>query len=340
MKDPEPQADELAVAVVMPAFDAAHYLDTTIPAVLAAARGNEVVVVDAGSRDETAAVAEKYDVRLVRLPERAGPAEARNAGAAVVEADVVLFVDSDCVAHPDIVDRVREAFAADPQLASLTGSYDAEPPDPGFFSLYMNLRHHHTHQIAKRENATFWAGCGAVRLKAFREVGGFDVAQFPVPMVEDIELGLRMRELGNTRLDPDLNVTHLKRWTAGSVIATDIFKRAVPWSRIILERGDPPLDLNLRPAQRAAAALAPLALVALVALPVLTWAAPFWALAPAALLAVSWALNADLVHFFWRQRGPAFAIGAWLFHQVHLIYSGVTFVLMWLRSRSGVQAAS
>ena len=125
-----------------------------------------VIAVDAGSLDESAAVAERHRVRVVRLPERAGPARARNEGARHSSADVLLFIDSDCVAHADCIDRVRAAFRGDPGLASLTGSYDVAPSDPGFFSQYVNLRHHFVHQRARREDATFWAGCGAVRRTA------------------------------------------------------------------------------------------------------------------------------------------------------------------------------
>ncbi len=326
-----------SVAIVIPAFDAARHLPEVLDAAHAAAGeaggSVEIVVVDAGSGDDTAAVAERHGARVVRLPERVGPAEARNRGVDAVDAEVVLFLDSDCVPHRDVVRRVRAAFAADPDLAGLSGSYDAEPRDRGFFSRYMNLRHHATHQAARRENATFWAGCGAVRRRAFLAAGGFDAARYPRPAIEDIELGLRLAEVGGTRLDPDLQVKHLKRWTARSVIVTDVFCRAVPWSRLLLERGGLPDDLNLRLSQRLAALLAPVALAAVVALPWALVAGVWWlALASALTIASSVALNGYLVRAFARAAGPVFAAGGWLFHQVHLIYSAATWGVLWLRN--------
>jgi glycosyltransferase involved in cell wall biosynthesis len=311
----------------MPAYQAAGYLPTTLPALLAAAKGAPVVVVDPGSTDDSAAIAESLGARVVRLGRRAGPAEARNAGVATVEAEVVLFVDSDCIAHPDIVDRVRRAFAENASLVSLTGSYDDSPPAPGFFSQYMNLRHHRTHQRANREGASFWAGCGAVRLSAFRRCGGYDAALYPRPMIEDIELGLRLHELGATHLDPDLQVTHMKRWTLRSTVTTDIVHRAIPWSRLILERGVPN-DLNLRTSQRVAAVIAPLAIASVPAIGVALATRPAWVALPLAIILVSVLLNFDIVRFFARRRGIAFGCGAWLFHQVHLFYSATTFALV------------
>lgn len=322
-----PQREHGTVAVVMPAYQAASFLPTSLPALLAAAKGAEVVVVDPGSTDETASIAESLGARVVRLGRRAGPAEARNAGAAAVEADVLLFVDSDCVARADVVDRVRRAFAEDARLVSLTGSYCDSPPDPGFFSQYMNLRHHRTHQRAKREGASFWAGCGAVRRSAFLAVGGFDAARFSKPMIEDIELGLRLGAHGTTRLDPDLNVTHLKRWTMRSVVTTDVVHRAIPWSRLILERGVPN-DLNLRTSQRVAALVAPFAILSVPAVPAALALGPVWVVLPLAVILLSVLLSFDLVRFFARRRGILFGCGAWLFHQVHLLYSAATFALV------------
>jgi len=323
-----------SVAIVIPAYNAAHLLPQVLDAARAAAGDGRILVVDPGSTDATAAVAERHGAEVIRLAERAGPARARNVGVAHVDEDVVLFVDSDCVPHPDVVERVREAFAADPQLVSLTGSYDDDPPEPGFFSQYMNLRHHLTHQQANREQATFWAGCGAVRREAFLAVGGFDPERYPRPQVEDIELGYRLREKGATRLDPDLQVKHLKRWTMQNVVYTDIVERGVPWTELMLEQGEVANDLNLRPAQRVAAALAPLLLCSVAWLPAaLLLGLPGQALAAAALIAVGAFLQRGLVRAFARLRGVRFAAAAFLFHQIHLSYSGAVFAFCWLRHR-------
>jgi hypothetical protein len=232
------------------------------------------------------------------------------------------------VLHADAIERVRGAFRAEPELVALCGSYDPRPPERNFFSLYMNLRHHFTHQQARREPASFWAGCGAVRRDSFLRAGGFDAERYPRPEIEDIELAGRLRRLGRLRLDPELQATHLKRWTFRSVVETDVLRRALPWARLIRETGELPDDLNLRRSQRLAAALAPLALLAL---PLGPWAAATGrsalAAACAAVVAISLALSARMLACFARNAGPSFAVRAWLFHQVHLVYSVLTFGL-------------
>lgn len=90
------------ISVVIPARDAAGSLERT----LAALAGQEfdgdmeVVVVDNGSRDATAALAEASGVRVLRRPRGEGPGPARNAGAAVASAEVLAFTDADCAPTP------------------------------------------------------------------------------------------------------------------------------------------------------------------------------------------------------------------------------------------------
>jgi GT2 family glycosyltransferase len=326
-------ATSVELAVVVPAYQAACFLVRSLPALRRAAPDLPIVVVDAGSSDETGSIARELGATTVRLPEREGPAGARNAGVKAVAAEVVLFVDADCVLHDDAIARVREAFRAEPELVGLCGSYDARPPERNFFSLYMNLRHHYTHQRARREPASFWAGCGAVRRDAFLRAGGFDATRYPRPEIEDIELAVRLRRQGRLRLDPDLQVTHLKRWTFRSVVETDLLRRALPWARLIRQTGELPDDLNLRLAERLAAGVAPLALLAL---PLGPWALasgrPFLAAACAAALATSVALAGGMLACFTRQAGVSFAARAWLFHQLHLVYSALVFAsVAWLR---------
>jgi hypothetical protein len=327
---------------VIPAWNAARTLGAALDAAIDGAGGEHVLLVDDASEDGSVEVARARGVRVLRLERRAGPAAARNAGVEAVAGDVVLFLDADCVAHPDAVERVRAAFAADPALVALSGSYDDAPPAPGFFSQYMNLRHHATHQLARADASTFWAGCGAVRRSAFLAAGGFDAKRYPTPQIEDIELGARLRHRGGRlRLDPGLQVTHLKSWTLAGVLRTDLLQRALPWSELILESGEMPGDLNLRPSQRVAAALAGPVLVLVPAGAIGGVAAAAGrldsgvasAIAGGALAAIaaSVAANRDLLALFARRRGLAFAAAAWLFHQVHLLSSAGAFVLSWLR---------
>jgi glycosyltransferase involved in cell wall biosynthesis len=65
-----------------------------------------------------------------------GPAAARNEGARRATGDVLVFVDGDVEPHRDAFTYVRAAFAADPGLDAVFGSYDDDPADPALVSRF------------------------------------------------------------------------------------------------------------------------------------------------------------------------------------------------------------
>lgn len=314
------------LAIVMPAYNAAELLTKTLPPLLSAQPDGGVWVVDPGSTDSTAMIAEDLGAHVIRLPQREGPAIARNAGVKATDAQIILFIDADCLMPEDLPARVEKLFENNPQMVALTGSYDAKPAHRGLVSLYMNLRHHYTHQHASQVGSTFWAGMGAVRRNAFDEAGGFDGERFPRPMIEDIELGLRLARLGENHLDPTLQVKHLKHWTLGGMIRTDIMARAIPWTQLIQETGQIPDDLNLKWSERLAALIAPLSLAGAAALPfsLLVGRMALIGLVP---IAFSILLSAQFLSLLARRGGIHVAIGGWALHQLHLFYSATCFVV-------------
>ena len=228
----------------------------------------EVIVVDDCSTDNTPQIAERYTARCLRTPRTLGPGGARNLGAQHAGGEILVFVDSDVVMPPGALNLIAEDFRRDPELAAVFGSYDDTPPWTTFISQYKNLMHHYVHQASSESAATFWAGCGAVRKTVFEEFSGFDAATYTVPSIEDIALGLEMvRRDAKSRLDKRLAVKHLKRWTVRNLLRADIFYRAIPWTRLILNTRHLPRDLNLTYASRASSLLVGLLAVGCVLLP-------------------------------------------------------------------------
>jgi GT2 family glycosyltransferase len=330
------------LSVIIPVYNGGEGLELCLKALTASTcPPDEIIVVDDASTDASASLAAQLGAIVLCLPDGPrGPARARNQGAAAARGNVLVFLDADVVCHPDTLERIKTYLTKGPEIAALFGSYDADPPAPGLVSRYKNLFHHYTHQHGRAEASTFWAGCGAIRRSVFRGVGGFDESYLSAA-VEDIELGARLRQQGyRVRLCPDIQVTHLKRWTFASLLSADIFRRAVPWSRLILRQGHWPRDLNVDTRSRLSALAAWAALFFLVLGLGFGSTSAWWGLGPA-LMALG-ALNADLYRFFWRQGGPGFALGAAALHGLYLIYSSLTFAVLagqaWLRKLSNKSA--
>ena len=183
---------------------------------------------------------------VVDQPSQLGPAAARNLGSRRAHGDVLVFLDADVEVHDDAFARIRASFDNDPGLTAVFGSYDDDPGGRGIVSDFRNLLHHQVHHEGAGSATTFWAGLGAVRRDAFVRVGGFDEEKFPLPSIEDIELGMRLhRQGGRILLDPTIQGKHLKSWTFVGMTETDLLRRGVPWLRLILEDGSHSTALNL-----------------------------------------------------------------------------------------------
>ena len=314
-----------SISVVMPVFDARQHLEQSLPPLLAelGSRVSELIVVDDGSGDGSAEFAAELGARV--LPSggtRLGPGRARNVGSKSASGDVLLFVDADVVLAADALERIAREFE-DVETTALYGSYDTNPPHPGFGSQYMNLRHHHVHRVPTRDSGTFWAGIGAVRRDAFEALGGYDADAYPWPSIEDIELGMRLRQAGGRiRRVPEIRGTHLKVWSLREVVRVDITRRALPWSRLMLANPGAFEDLNVAGAERGKALLAAAFLASLVLAPFPF--APLWL--PAALFAVACFANRGLFQLFRQTNGTWFALRGLFFHQLYYVYGATAYV--------------
>lgn len=287
----------------------------------------EIIVVNDGSTDETEKICRAKRVVVVQSEQpRSGPGAARNFAASQANGNVLLFVDADVVVEHDAIAKVADRFERDPGLAALFGSYDNSPDERNFLSQYKNLQHHFVHQTSNTEASTFWAGLGAIRTDVFFSLGGFDCIQFAVPSIEDIELGARLRKAGHRiLLDPTIQGKHLKKWQIVSLLRTDIFCRAVPWSKLILTSHGLINDMNLKSNDRACAGL--------VALMILLVPLAFWK--PVVLLGIVVALaafvylNREIFKFFVREKGWLFTAITLPWQLLYFFYSGATFVVCW-----------
>lgn len=329
-----------SLSVVVPMYNAPENLERCLAGLDASTlKDFELILVDDCSTDERAiALARASGARYHRMPENGGPGIARNAGVELARGEVIVFIDSDVVVHPDTLERIQSALAADPGAAALFGSYDDQPASPGLVTEYRNLLHHWVHQTGPPEASTFWAGCGAIRRAAFLEVGGFDPA-YRRPSIEDIELGMRLRQAGHRiLLRPEIQCTHLKRWRFWEMIRVDVTCRAIPWTRLLIERPSLGGNLNVESGQKLCVVLVFAALALPLALAVL---APGWLAGPAALLPLLLLLpvvviNRGLYALFWRRKGPLFTLAAFGLHLLYFLYSGLAFAWAQLLHRLGL----
>jgi mycofactocin system glycosyltransferase len=200
------------VAIVIPARDRAELLARCLSCVGSA---RELVVVDDGSRDPAAiaSVAGATAATVVRHQRAAGPAQARNAGAAATSAPLIAFVDSDVRPDRDWLAGLIGHFA-DPRVAAVAPRVSV-PAGDGAVSAYeaarspLDLGEERGLAGPGRRLGFVPAAALVLRRTAFEAIGGFDVG---LAVGEDVDLVWRLSAAGWTvRYEPSVVVEHPAR---------------------------------------------------------------------------------------------------------------------------------
>ena len=316
----------MRLSVVIPVHNGGNDLQKCLEALMSSARlPDELIIVDDASTDGSAQLAAKFGTVVVCQSQHPiGPASARNLGAERAQGDVLLFLDADVMVHADTLALVEWHFNEHSEIVALFGSYDDHPPHRNWVSLYKNLQHHFVHHQSQGEASSFWTGIGAIHRDVFLRLGGF-ASSYSRPSIEDIELGVRLKTYGyRIRLCPDVQVTHLKRWSLHSLLRTDILDRAIPWTRLIYSTDRLPTDLNLDWKSRFSA----LCVWGILVFFIIGLWFPFTWIGVPSLAGLLIATNVPLYRFFYLKGGLWFATGAVLLHSFYFLYSSLTFGLI------------
>ena len=127
MSSPASAARSETISVIVPAFNREQTLAASLDSLLAQSDGGwQAIVVDDGSSDGTAAVAESYVARDARIELRrvanGGVSRARNAGIERAQGEWLFFLDADDWIVPDAFQRLRAAATADPEADAVLGA--------------------------------------------------------------------------------------------------------------------------------------------------------------------------------------------------------------------------
>jgi glycosyltransferase involved in cell wall biosynthesis len=186
-------APPFSISVVIPAYNAEKFIAETLSSVLAQTYPPaEVLVLDDGSTDSTASIAESFPapVRVVRKT-NSGQANTRNFGVQSASCDWVAFLDADDLWLPDKLARQVEELARNP-AASLCYTARTEFTQNGdvrTLGVTVPVPPPSSIRRALFRNTTFLPSAVLVRRSVFLDAGGFDTAY---KIVEDWDLWLRL----------------------------------------------------------------------------------------------------------------------------------------------------
>ncbi|MBI2886112.1 MAG: glycosyltransferase [Chloroflexi bacterium] len=206
----------LRASVIIPAYNARGTLGACLEALLGQTTPREqyeVIVVDDASSDDTAAMAGRYPVQVLRQA-HAGPAAARNLGARAAQGEMLLFLDADCVPTPGWLEAMLRPFSQ-PEIVGAKGRY--RTAQRALVARFVQLEYKEKYQRMAQERYIDFIDTysAAYRREVFLANGGFDTT-FVSASAEDQEFSFRLAEQGLKMVFlPEAVVyhTHPASWT-------------------------------------------------------------------------------------------------------------------------------
>jgi glycosyltransferase involved in cell wall biosynthesis len=184
------------VSVVVPVYEQTGVLPATLPALLALEGVRELLLVDDGSRDGSAAMLaeaarQRGSVRVITHEQNRGRAAARNTGVGAASGEVILFLDADIIPEPDVA-RVHAVHYGDPAVVGVVSNdqpdqLDASDPFHRYLLEHAGPRGEGDEQPLHFKY--FITGYSSVRRSALEAVGAFDER---ITYGEDLELAYRL----------------------------------------------------------------------------------------------------------------------------------------------------
>lgn len=189
-----------AVSVIIPLYNDAGSILITLKALAKQENAPEfeVIVIDDGSRDGGAAQVRAhstpYAMQIVNQP-NGGPSTARNHGARLAVAPLILFLDADCTPPPNWVADMSAAMGPDTGFQAVMGTITAahDGPIPRIVQAEVEERYHLMRQATNGVDFIAAPSCG-FHADVFRALGGFDET---LRQAEDVEIAYRTTAAGH-----------------------------------------------------------------------------------------------------------------------------------------------
>ncbi len=220
--------DSISISVVIPSFQGAARLPLILEALAAQTKpGDEILVINDCSTDDTAEVARRYGATVHTMEVNSGVGRCRNEGMRRASHEVLAYFDDDVVPLDGYLDGVRERFS-DPEMMICQGPHtpDTVLPDPDIWQQAEAILWHHsetTKWIRKGRCGTLYSGHFCIRKSFFLAVGMFR-EDFTKAGGEEFEFTGRVLQHGSIIYTPELLSRHQPKSLRPRLEA--IFRRA------------------------------------------------------------------------------------------------------------------
>ncbi|SCF62551.1 bifunctional polysaccharide deacetylase/glycosyltransferase family 2 protein [Streptomyces sp. Ncost-T10-10d] len=216
------------VSVIVPAYNEKECIANTLNSLAASTHPIEIIVVDDGSTDETAEIAESLglpNVRVVRQ-ENAGKSAALNNGVRQARCDIVVMMDGDTVFEPDTVRRLVQPFG-DPEVGAVAGNAKVGNRDT-LIGAWQHIEYVMGFNLDRRMYdllrcmPTIPGAIGAFRREAVLAVGGMSEDT----LAEDTDITISLHRAGWRVVYAE----HAHAWTEAPASLGQLWRQRYRWS--------------------------------------------------------------------------------------------------------------
>ena len=202
------------ISVIIPTLNEAQSIAACLEQLYDHPQCFEVIVADGGSQDQTLEIVSRFS-RVKQVLSNQGKGRQMNAGAAAASGDILLFLHADTYLPPDGL-RLIHAVMRDPKIigGSFSLSFDASNLFLKFYSLCSRINHI---LFTYGDQGLF------VARQTFRDMGGYR----NIPIMEDIDIQLKLRRMGKFKKIGTPVVTSARRYLKYGVIRQQIVNTAL-----------------------------------------------------------------------------------------------------------------
>jgi rSAM/selenodomain-associated transferase 2/rSAM/selenodomain-associated transferase 1 len=202
------------ISIIIPALNEAAHITKTLSHLKQMARF-EVIVVDGGSTDETAKLAESLGAKVIE----AQPCKAiqMNAGAAAAVGEVLVFLHADTLLPINFAKQILQALNQNGVVAgAFRLAIDAAAPGLRFIERVAYFRSRYL-KMPYGDQALF------LTKTHFQKIGGFP----ELPIMEDFILIRRLRRMGKIVIIPESVMTSSRRWIHLGILRTWLINQVI-----------------------------------------------------------------------------------------------------------------
>ncbi len=214
----------MKASVIIPAYNAERTMKQCLQALQKQTfKDFEAIVVDDGSTDRTPEIARGSSGVKLLQQKHAGPAVARNLGASKAKGDILVFLDSDCVASKNWLHEMLLPFN-EKSVVGVQGEYENRQQQLVARFTHLEIEQRHEKMARQRFIDFMGSYSAAYRKSVFRQMKGFDTS-FPMASGEDTDLSFRISKVGYKMVfNPKAVVFHFHPVSLGKYLKVKFFR--------------------------------------------------------------------------------------------------------------------